>query len=131
MTNISEEKYPEYFPLVFDWFRKNVHGEEYPYAILSLRNTYRKLIELMHPVTGNVLFRVILKVTEEPIDKNWLPERNIPDLDELFNTKTENNLSIVTATQVCYIHVDQNGIPDSAILYTYSPHDEKYHKFEI
>ena len=131
MNTVSEEKYTKYFPTAFDWFRKNVHGEEYACTILDLRNTERKLVELMHPVSGNVLFRVLIKITEQPINKDWKPKRNIEDLDELFNTKSVNNTTRVTSPQVCFIQVDHQGKPVNAILYTYSPDDEQYHTFEI
>lgn len=131
MNTIDDKKYAEFFQAVFDWFRKNVHGADYPCTVLELRNTERKLIELMHPITGNVLFRVLIKMTEDPINKNWKPKRNIEDLDELFNTKSDNNTTRVTSAQVCFIQVDRQGNPVSAILYTYSPDDEQYHTFEI
>jgi len=131
MNTISNDKYAQYFPAVFDWFRKNVNGEEYPCTVLDLRNTERKLVELMHSVTGNVLFRVLIKMTEDPINKDWKPKRNIEDLDELFNTKSDNNTSRITSPQVCFIQVNNQGIPVSAILYTYSPYDEQYHTFQI
>ncbi len=131
MNQIDDKDYAKFFPVVFEWFRKRVHGEGYPYNVLDLRNTTRKLIELKHAVSDNVIFRVIIKMTYEKPTKDRVPERNIPDLDELFNTKSENNFAAGMATQVCFIQVEAEGKPLMAMLYTYSPQDEKYHPFEV
>ncbi|MEO7924010.1 MAG: hypothetical protein ABIR30_10040 [Chitinophagaceae bacterium] len=132
MVEISERQYTGEFEKIFNWFHDNVHAgpESFLYYVNDLPGTHIKMVDIVRESTGGLYFRVILKATQEDVENAGPLAKNYKDLS-YFNTKTQNAIIAATAIQVCYIQLDEKGIPIHGILYTYSAHDEKYHTFKI
>lgn len=133
MTDIDQDVYAENFDKIFQWFHDNVHAEpnEFDYEVYDLDRTHLKLIDIVRKLTGGLYFRVILKATYDDVEQAIKPKKNYKDLAHFFNTKTKNELTRITATQVCYVQLNEENKSIHGALYTYSSHDENYHEFKL
>src|SRR5688500_2526735 len=134
MKEVSEYIYSNNFTNIFKWFKEHVHAapeEEYLYKIIDLPGTHLKMVDIIRELTEGVYFRVILKSTYDDVKHPVMPPVEFEDLSNLFNTKTIPAASPITGTQVCFIQLNGDNQPMDAVIFTYSPHDEKYHTFHI
>lgn len=132
MTEVSEQVYTGTFGRIFDWFHDNVHlgPEGFDYRIIELRDTYKRMVDIVSKRTHRLYFRVILKVTYEDLTGDFVPKRTMEDWSR-FDTREESDINPLTTLQICYIQLDEMDDPISGILFAYSPYDERYHVFRL
>lgn len=133
MEEVTPEVYQNNFQKIFDWFQNNVHvgSEQFRYDIIGLPHTHLKMVDIVNEPTDKVYFRVIVKATYQDVEVPFLPTKNYKEIDYLFNTKSAAELTNIAGFQVCYVQLNNDDKPVHGILYTYSPHDEKYHTFKL
>ena len=133
MIEIPADIYTKNFSAIFNRFHDYVHlgPENFRYDVIDLDNTHLKMCDLVNEATGRVTFRVILKATYQDVENAPIPRKNHRDIIQLFNTKSNAELANTTATQVCYIQLNDANKPVHGVLFTYSPHDEQFHQFKL
>lgn len=131
LQEVPEEVYEQNFNKIYDWFTTNVHVatvQGYTYKFIDLKNDYRRMYDIISDESGLVHFRVIIKVTKEDVTLLEKPTKDYKDLAH-FETVTDPKITGVTARQVCWIQLNEEGEPINDTIVTYAPADDKNHVF--
>jgi hypothetical protein len=132
MKEVPEKTYNESIANIYHWYQGAVYNDEdYNVELTALPVTHLKLIEVSRKLTGGLYHKVLVKATYDNIRQSETPHKNVQELNYLYNTKTANEPYEHTAHQLLWVQLDHRDQPTDALLFTWSPNDESYHKFEI
>jgi hypothetical protein len=132
MKVVPENAYNESIGKIYDWYKNTVYDEEnYTVELTEMPGTHLKMIEVLRKQTGGLYNKILVKATYDDIRQAGTPRRNVEELTYLYNIKTAHRPSEITAHQVLWVQLDGGNDQTDALLFTWSPHDESYHKFEI
>jgi len=134
MKEVPQNIYEVNIENIFHWFKNNVHvipHEKYTYKVVPLESDYHRMCDIINDDTNGIHFRVIIKATYEDVTKIETPVKNFRDLALFFQTKSNPPITHTSATQVCFIQLDQTGNPKHAALVTYSAQTGENYLFPV